>query len=114
MATLLGKSCSFVNRMFFEVCLLVILVVVHFGFEGGTVVLILPDHCSPFTSHDLFMSREALNLGLGCVTDVSSAITAYYGIKPSLLFNLYMLYFQWISFIRLFINIMFALAIISN
>ena len=79
------------------------------------MVLIVPDHCSPFTSHDLFESRETLNLGLGCVTDVLYAITSYNGIKPSLLFNLCMLYFQRkILFIRLFINIMFALAIISN
>ena len=37
------------NHMFSLFCLIVILVVSHFGFEGGTLALIASVHCLPFT-----------------------------------------------------------------
>ena len=49
---LFEKSCSFdLPYIFFELCLFVGLVVSHFDFEGGTLVLIasFPDYCIPFT-----------------------------------------------------------------
>ena len=52
----MGKSCSFgyVN-IFFILCLFVMIFVVsHFSFEGGTVVLIVPvpGHCLPLTINE--------------------------------------------------------------
>ena len=52
MATFWEKAVYSVNHMLFpELCLFVDWVVSHFGFEGGTVILIaaLPDHGLHFT-----------------------------------------------------------------
>ena len=47
MATFWEKAAHSVNRMFSLLCLYVALVVFHFSFEGGTLVLIalVPGHC---------------------------------------------------------------------
>ena len=52
MATFWEIAAHSVYRMFF----IVILVTSHFGFEGGTLVLIapVPGHCLSFTFKDLF------------------------------------------------------------
>ena len=49
-ATFWERAAHSVNRMFTLLCLFVALIVSHFGFEGGTLVLIasVPDHCLPF------------------------------------------------------------------
>ena len=51
MATVLERAAHSDNRMFSLLCLFVALVVVHFGVEGRTLVLIVsvPGHCLPFT-----------------------------------------------------------------
>ena len=51
----MGDSCSFgfkLTYLLFVFCLIVILVISHFGFEGGTLVLIasVPGHYLSFTS----------------------------------------------------------------
>ena len=51
---LLVESCSFgLPYVLFVFLLIVILVISHFGFEGGTMVLIasVPGHCLNFTSY---------------------------------------------------------------
>ena len=46
MGHILGKDCLFGSPyVIFVLCLFVILVISHFGFEGGTLVLIAPLHC---------------------------------------------------------------------
>ena len=42
----------FVLCLLFVLCIFVILIVSHFGFEGGTLILIapVPGHCLPFTT----------------------------------------------------------------
>ena len=51
MAIYWGRAAHSINRMFSLLCLFVALVVSHFGFEGGTLALIVtvPGHCLPFT-----------------------------------------------------------------
>ena len=49
---MLGESCSLgLPYVLIVFLLIVILVISHFGFEGGTLVLIalVPDHCLSFT-----------------------------------------------------------------
>ena len=49
MATFWERAAHSVNRMFSLLCLYVALVVFHFSFEGGTLVLIasVSGHCLP-------------------------------------------------------------------
>ena len=49
--TVWARAAHSVNRMFSLLCLFVTFVVSHFGFEGGTLVLIatVPSHYFPFT-----------------------------------------------------------------
>ena len=51
MGTFWEKAAHSVNRMFSLLCLFVALIVSHFLFESGTLVLIAsaPGHCLPFT-----------------------------------------------------------------
>ena len=55
MATFLERAAHSVNPMFslYTLCLLFSLVVSHFGFYGGTLVLIAPvsGHCLPSSFH---------------------------------------------------------------
>ena len=54
---LLGESCSFGLRyVLFVFSLIVVLVISHFGFEGGTLVLIasVPGRCLSFTLDLIF------------------------------------------------------------
>ena len=49
----------------FVLCLFVILVISHFGFDGGTLVLIasVPGHCLPFSLyHEAAILRHLCNL----------------------------------------------------
>ena len=51
MTTFWERAAHSVNHVFSLVCLLVALVVSHFNFKGGTLVLVVsvPDHCLTFT-----------------------------------------------------------------
>ena len=51
MVTFWERAAHLVNRMFFVLCLFVILIVSHFDFEGRTAVLIaaISGHCLPST-----------------------------------------------------------------
>ena len=51
MATFWESAAHSVKRMFSLLCIFVALVVSHFDFEGGTLVLTasVPGHCLPFT-----------------------------------------------------------------
>ena len=51
MATFWESAAHLVNRVFSLACLLAALVVSHFSFEGGTLVLVVsvPDYCLTFT-----------------------------------------------------------------
>ena len=58
----MGRVAHSVNvlHVFFELCLLVILLISHFGFEGETLVLVapVPGHCLPFCFSRKVSDRE--------------------------------------------------------
>ena len=51
MASFLERAAHSVDHIFSLLCLFVPLVVLHFGFDGGTLILIalVPGNCLPFT-----------------------------------------------------------------
>ena len=67
MATFWAIAGHSVCRMFFFVFILIVnLVISHFGFEGGTLVLIasVPGHCSFFTFCLQFIMEDSIEEGL--------------------------------------------------
>ena len=64
MATFLERAANSVNHMFPLLCIFVVSVVSHLGFEDGTFVLItpVPGHCFPFTFVNKAKFKDKSNL----------------------------------------------------
>ena len=60
MATFLERDAHFVYRMLSLYFDIIILVIYHFGFAGGTLVLIasVPDHCISCTFYKAYLNDD--------------------------------------------------------